>query len=58
MLLEQLAQNSTQTSSVPAPIPPKPFSLEASIKSNNTTQFEQVITFHANHFQVVLKQEF
>ncbi|KAG1973607.1 leupaxin [Pimephales promelas] len=42
MLLEQLAQNSTQTSSVPAPIPPKPFSLEASVKSNNTTQFEQI----------------
>ncbi|CAM4717480.1 unnamed protein product [Leuciscus chuanchicus] len=41
MLLEQLAQNSTQTSDVPAPIPPKTLSLKASVKSNNTTQLEQ-----------------
>ncbi len=47
MLLEELAQNS-QTSNVPAPIPPKTLQLGASVKSNNTTQLEQVITFQTN----------
>ncbi len=48
MLLEELAQNSTQTSNGSAPIPPKTLQLGASVKSNNTTQLEQVITFQTN----------
>lgn len=41
MLLEELAQNSTQTSNVPATIPPKTLQLGASVKSSNTAQLEQ-----------------
>ncbi|XP_052460480.1 leupaxin [Carassius gibelio] len=41
MLLEELAQSSTQTSNVPALIPPKTLQLGALDKSNNTTQLEQ-----------------
>uniref|UniRef100_A0A671KUB0 Leupaxin-like n=1 Tax=Sinocyclocheilus anshuiensis TaxID=1608454 RepID=A0A671KUB0_9TELE len=36
MLLEELAQNSTQTSTVPAPIPPKTLQLGASVKKEES----------------------